>query len=128
MDITDTTALRRMGNSTGIIVPKAVLAAMGAKEGERLDIGVVDGRLVAARAGGLPHKDEITLTVEEASALKLLAEELNAAAARMEANLDKVSAQIRASLDPAREAELRAKYQREFAGEVGPELFDHLGG
>ena len=112
-----------MGNSTGMIVPKAVLAALGAQAGEPLDIGVEDGRLVAARAGEL--EQEITLTAAEAEELKVLADELQAAAARMEARLDEVSAAIRESLDPAREEEIRARYEREFAG-TGAGLFDQL--
>ena len=123
MQATSRTALRRMGNSTGMIVPKAVLAALGAQAGEPLDIGVEDGRLVAARAGELAS--EITLTAAEAEELKLLAAELHAAAARMEARLDEVSASIRESLDPSREEALREKYRREFAG-TGAGLFEAL--
>ena len=117
------TALRRMGNSTGMIVPKAVLAALGAEAGEPLDIGVEDGRLIAARAGEL--EDESSLSAAEARELEVLAAELNASAARMEAMLDEVSASIRESLDPAREEALRARYQREFAG-TGAGLFKQL--
>lgn len=127
MDVTATTALRRMGNSTGMIVPKALLAALGVEEGERLDIGVENGRMVAARTGGLPNDNDVVLSAEEVVALKLLTQELNAAAERMEANLDKLSARMRESLDPAREAALRAKYEAEIAGEIGPDFFELLG-
>ena len=42
------TALRRMGNSTGMIVPAAVLREAGIATGTVLDIAVEDGRIVAA--------------------------------------------------------------------------------
>ena len=42
------TALRRMGNSTGMIVPAAVLREAGIATGTLLDIAVEDGRIVAA--------------------------------------------------------------------------------
>ena len=41
------TALRKMGNSSGIIIPKAMLREIGAQVGEELDLKVEDGRLVA---------------------------------------------------------------------------------
>ena len=123
MQATSRTALRRMGNSTGMIVPKAVLAALGAEAGQALDIGVEDGRLVAARAGEL--EEQVTFTAAEAEQLRALAAELQAAAERMEARLDEVSASIRESLDPAREEALREKYRREFAG-TGAGLFERL--
>ncbi len=123
MQATSRTALRRMGNSTGMIVPKAVLAALGAEAGEPLDIGVEDGRLIAARAGEL--EEQISFTAAEARELAAMAAELQAAAARMEKRLDEVSASIRESLDPAREEAIRAKYRREFAG-TGADLFERL--
>jgi antitoxin MazE len=42
------TALRKMGNSTGMIVPRAILDELGSAIGEDLDIKVENGRLVAA--------------------------------------------------------------------------------
>ena len=101
MQVTSRTALRRMGNSTGMIVPKAVLAALGAEAGEPLDIGVEDGRLVAARAGELD--DRLTFTAEEARELEMLAVELHASAARMEATLDDAIAGLKEANDPARD-------------------------
>jgi antitoxin MazE len=47
------TALRKMGNSTGVIVPKAVLTELGAGIGAIFDVRVEDGRLVLSRADGL---------------------------------------------------------------------------
>lgn len=107
MQATSRTALRRMGNSTGMIVPKAVLAALGAVAGEPLDIGVEDGRLVAAPAGEL--EDRITLTAEELRELAALAVELNAAAGRMEATLDRAIANLREANDPKRDEVFRQR-------------------
>ena len=41
-------ALRKMGNSTGLIVPKAVLRAAGVENGTMLDLNVEDGRIIAS--------------------------------------------------------------------------------
>lgn len=41
------TALRKMGNSTGMIVPKALLSEMGLAAGAAIDVRVEDGKLVA---------------------------------------------------------------------------------
>ena len=46
------TALRKMGNSTGMIVPKAILSEIGSAIGEELDIKVENGRIVAAPVRG----------------------------------------------------------------------------
>lgn len=46
-------ALRKMGNSTGLIVPKAVLREAGVESGTTLDLIVEDGRIVA-----IPVRDE----------------------------------------------------------------------
>ncbi len=101
MQATSRTALRRMGNSTGMIVPKAVLAALGAEAGEPLDMGVEDGRLVVGRPGELG--EAIFLTPEEARELKALAIELHASAARMEATLDRAIAGLKEANDPSRD-------------------------
>ncbi len=51
------TSLRKMGNSTGMLVPRAVLTAMGLSSGAAMDLTIEDGRLIAtpvtvtARAG-----------------------------------------------------------------------------
>lgn len=66
-------ALRRMGNSTGMIVPSAVLREAGLASGAVLDVSVEAGRIVATpvvqplRAGW--HDDAMALaavTAEEA--------------------------------------------------------------
>ena len=41
-------ALRKMGNSTGLIVPKAVLREAGVESGTTLDLVVENGRIVAS--------------------------------------------------------------------------------
>lgn len=41
-------ALRRMGNSTGLILPKPVLVAAGVENGTILDLVVEDGRIIAS--------------------------------------------------------------------------------
>jgi antitoxin MazE len=42
------TSLRKMGNSTGMIVPRALLAELGATVGTAIDLKVEDGKLVAS--------------------------------------------------------------------------------
>jgi antitoxin MazE len=42
------TALRKMGNSAGMIVPKAILTELGSGIGSSFDISVENGRIVAA--------------------------------------------------------------------------------
>lgn len=44
------TAIRRMGNSQGVIIPKPVLAEIGAKPGDKVDIKVERGKIVMAPA------------------------------------------------------------------------------
>ncbi|CAM3104531.1 SpoVT-AbrB domain-containing protein [Sphingomonas antarctica] len=39
-------ALRKIGNSTGIVLPKPVLAQIGLASGATLDLTVEDGRLI----------------------------------------------------------------------------------
>lgn len=59
------TALRKMGNSTGMIVPRAILGEMGLSVGAALDLTVEDGRVVATpvtrtlRAGWEEAAEEI---------------------------------------------------------------------
>lgn len=42
-------ALRRFGNSAGIIIPKPLLSEIGAKVGDDVDLRVEDGRIVVER-------------------------------------------------------------------------------
>ena len=42
------TALRKMGNSTGMIVPRALLAEMGVSVGTAIELKVEDGKLVGS--------------------------------------------------------------------------------
>lgn len=40
-------SLRKMGNSTGLIVPSALLREIGASAGTRMDVRIEDGKVVA---------------------------------------------------------------------------------
>lgn len=42
------TAIRRMGNSQGVIIPKPLLAEIGARTGDALDMKVERGKIVIA--------------------------------------------------------------------------------
>jgi antitoxin MazE len=42
------TAVRKLGNSAGVIIPKAVLAELGLVAGDAVDMRLEDGRLVLA--------------------------------------------------------------------------------
>ena len=42
------TAIRKMGNSHGVIIPKPLLAEIGAKTNDRVDMKVERGRIVIA--------------------------------------------------------------------------------
>lgn len=39
-------AIKRIGNSAGIVIPKPLLAEIGAKAGDRVELAVEQGRLV----------------------------------------------------------------------------------
>lgn len=41
------TSLRKMGNSTGMIVPRSILSEIGITTGAAMDLSVENGRLVA---------------------------------------------------------------------------------
>ncbi len=41
------TALRKMGNSAGIILPKPLLVALGIEVGRQMDVSIEEGRIVA---------------------------------------------------------------------------------
>lgn len=49
------TSVRKMGNSSGIIIPKPILAQIGAKTGDDLDLSLDDGRIVLAPAKQHPR-------------------------------------------------------------------------
>lgn len=44
------TSLRKMGNSTGMIIPKAMLDELGLSSGAKVDLRVVDGEVVVRPA------------------------------------------------------------------------------
>lgn len=67
------TALRKMGNSTGMIVPKAILNALGAKPGAAFEMSVEKGRIVASPV-------ETGVRAQWAEAAARIAEEEDAAA------------------------------------------------
>ena len=64
------TSLRKMGNSTGLIVPSAMLGAIGLAAGARLDLQLEDGRIVATPVRSHPREGW-----EEAAAAVAAAEE-----------------------------------------------------
>ena len=41
-------AIRKMGNSHGVIIPKPLLAEVGAKANDQVDLGVENGKIVIA--------------------------------------------------------------------------------
>ncbi len=43
-------AIRRMGNSSGIIIPKPILAQIGISAGDEFDLSLEDGRIMLAPA------------------------------------------------------------------------------
>lgn len=49
------TSLRKMGNSTGMIVPRSILGAIGVTTGAAMDLRVEDGRLIATPAERVPR-------------------------------------------------------------------------
>jgi antitoxin MazE len=49
------TAIRKMGNSHGVIIPKPLLAEIGAKLNDHVDMKVENGRLVIAPLGRDPR-------------------------------------------------------------------------
>lgn len=66
------TALRKMGNSTGLIVPRAMLGEIGVSTGSAMDLRVEDGKLIATpiahppRAGWALAAQEIAEDAEAA--------------------------------------------------------------
>lgn len=48
-------AVKKFGNSAGIIIPKPLLADLGVRAGDTVDLKVEDGRIVIERAAGQPR-------------------------------------------------------------------------
>ncbi len=48
--------LRKMGNSSGVIIPKPFLAEIGAQTGGDVEMSVEDGRIVIASAQHRPRE------------------------------------------------------------------------
>lgn len=71
------------------------------------------------RRAAAEHDPELIITPQEAEILRVMTAEVNAAAARMAANLDSISATVREIIadlnDPVRDAEIRAQVRAEFA-------------
>jgi len=44
------TAVRKLGNSAGIIIPKSILSELGLSAGDAVDLRLKDGRLILAPA------------------------------------------------------------------------------
>ena len=42
------TALRKLGNSSGVIIPKSILAEVGIDIGDTIDLTLEEGRIVMA--------------------------------------------------------------------------------
>jgi antitoxin MazE len=48
-------AIRKMGNSSGVIIPKSILALLGLEAGDDLDLSLDDGQIVLAPARRHPR-------------------------------------------------------------------------
>lgn len=48
-------AIRKMGNSHGVIIPKPLLLEIGAKAGDEVDLAVRGGKIVMARPRKSPR-------------------------------------------------------------------------
>ena len=75
------TSLRKMGNSTGLIVPRALLGEIGLSVGAVMDLQVKDGKLVAspvassARAGWANAAEAVAEDTQEAAAWRAFPKE-----------------------------------------------------
>jgi antitoxin MazE len=49
------TSIRKMGNSQGVIIPKPLLAEIGAKPGDKVNMKVDKGKIVIAPVGYDPR-------------------------------------------------------------------------
>ena len=63
------TALRKMGNSSGVIIPKPLLAQVSAEPGDSLDVSVEEGRIVLSVIKRKPREgwaeDSVAIGMEE---------------------------------------------------------------
>ena len=50
------TALKKIGNSSGVVIPKAVLDQIGAKTGDKIDLSVENGKLILSPAKKHPRE------------------------------------------------------------------------
>jgi antitoxin MazE len=50
------TAIRRMGNSHGVIIPKPLLTEVGAKVNDEVDMGVQNGKIIIAPIRRKPRR------------------------------------------------------------------------
>lgn len=48
-------SLKKIGNSAGVVIPKPMLAEIGAKAGDRVDLTVEDGRIVIQPSAKAPR-------------------------------------------------------------------------
>ncbi|MGX5737011.1 AbrB/MazE/SpoVT family DNA-binding domain-containing protein [Bosea thiooxidans] len=48
-------AIKKIGNSAGVVIPKPLLAEIGAKAGDPVELAVEDGRLVIEPVKRLPR-------------------------------------------------------------------------
>jgi antitoxin MazE len=48
-------AIKKIGNSAGIVIPKPLLVEIGAKAGDRVELMVEQGRLVVQPVKGVPR-------------------------------------------------------------------------
>ena len=48
-------ALKKIGNSAGVLIPKPILAQIGAKAGDAIDLTVEDGRIVIELSTNSPR-------------------------------------------------------------------------
>lgn len=48
--------LRKIGNSAGVVIPKPLLAEIGAKAGDSIEMTIEDGRLVLAPLAQPPRR------------------------------------------------------------------------
>jgi len=48
-------AVRRMGNSSGVIIPKPILAQIGVEAGDDVDLSLDGGRIVLRPVRGYPR-------------------------------------------------------------------------